>query len=302
MYSIVLSLVPLIGLILIGYFLKQKSYLTDEFWAGAEKLNYFVFFPAMLFGNLAQADIHMEMVSKILVILLVVFPIACVVLYILKRIFQTPTRRFGVYVQSNVRFNTYIGLAVVASLFPAEGMTIFALLLAISIPVVNIISVLALTDHENMNFRAVIISLLKNPLILGCLVGVLYNVSGLPLWKGAESLIYQLAICSLPMGLMCVGAALQFVALKKESFPLMINTLSRLCLMPILAWLVCKMLGFNALETQIFILYFALPTASAAYILTKVLGGDSQLMAGVISLQIIGAAITLPIVLTLILH
>lgn len=302
MYSIVLSLVPLIGLILIGYFLKQKSYLTDEFWAGAEKLNYFVFFPAMLFGNLAQADIHMEMVSKILVILLVVFPIACVVLYILKRIFQTPTRRFGVYVQSNVRFNTYIGLAVVASLFPAEGMTIFALLLAISIPVVNIISVLALTDHENMNFRAVIISLLKNPLILGCLVGVLYNVSGLPLWKGAESLIYQLAICSLPMGLMCVGAALQFVALKKESFPLMINTLSRLCLMPILAWLVCKILGFNALETQIFILYFALPTASAAYILTKVLGGDSQLMAGVISLQIIGAAITLPIVLTLILH
>ena len=256
----------------------------------------------MLFGNLAQADIHMEMVSKILVILLVVFPIACAVLYILKRIFQTPTRRFGVYVQSNVRFNTYIGLAVVASLFPAEGMTIFALLLAISIPVVNIISVLALTDHENMNFRAVIISLLKNPLILGCLVGVLYNVSGLPLWKGAESLIYQLAICSLPMGLMCVGAALQFVALKKESFPLMINTLSRLCLMPILAWLVCKMLGFNALETQIFILYFALPTASAAYILTKVLGGDSQLMAGVISLQIIGAAITLPIVLTLILH
>lgn len=302
MYSIVLSLVPLIGLILIGYFLQQKSYLTDEFWAGAEKLNYFVFFPAMLFGNLAQADIHMEMVSKILVILLVVFPIACAVLYILKRIFQTPTRRFGVYVQSNVRFNTYIGLAVVASLFPAEGMTIFALLLAISIPVVNIISVLALTDHENMNFRAVIISLLKNPLILGCLVGVLYNVSGLPLWKGAESLIYQLAICSLPMGLMCVGAALQFVALKKESLPLMINTLSRLCLMPILAWLVCKMLGFNALETQIFILYFALPTASAAYILTKVLGGDSQLMAGIISLQIIGAAITLPIVLTLILH
>ena len=301
MNSIMASLFPLIGLIMLGYIFKRKNTFSDEFWAGAEKLNYYVFFPAMLFGNLSQAKLNFEMISKILLILVLAFPIICVVLLILKSIMNIPTRRFGVYVQSNVRFNSYIGLAVVASLFPSEGMTIFALLLAISIPIVNIIAVISLTDYDRMNFKNIVISIFKNPLILGCLVGVAYNLSGLPLWLGVNGLIQQLAYCSLPLGLMCVGAALQLGALKAEMAPLVVNSISRLCIIPIGAWAVCKALGFSHLETQIFVLYFALPTASASYILTKVLGGDSQLMAGVISLQIICAAITLPIVLTIIL-
>lgn len=299
MQGILLSLFPLIALIIVGYVLKQTAYLNDGFWAGAEKLNYYLFFPAMLFGNLATAQIDLSMINTILIILAIVFGLSCTVLYILKKVLNIHSSRFGVYTQSNIRFNTYIGLAIVASLFHAEGMTIFAILLAISIPVVNVISVLALTEQDGMDFRTITKSLFKNPLIMGCLVGIAFNFSGLPLWAGFESVIRQLAVCSLPLGLMCVGAALQFMALKKDMLPLLVNTFSRLLIMPALAYLVCLWFGFSTLETQIFVLYFALPTASASYILTKVLGGDSQLMAGVISLQIICSAISLPIVLSL---
>lgn len=299
MQGILLSLFPLIALIIVGYVLKQTAYLNDGFWAGAEKLNYYLFFPAMLFGNLATAQIDLSMINTILMILAIVFGLSCTVLYILKKVLNIHPSRFGVYTQSNIRFNTYIGLAIVASLFHAEGMTIFAILLAISIPVVNVISVLALTEQDGMDFRTITKSLFKNPLIMGCLVGIAFNFSGLPLWAGFESVIRQLAVCSLPLGLMCVGAALQFMALKKDMLPLLVNTFSRLLIMPALAYLVCLWFGFSTLETQIFVLYFALPTASASYILTKVLGGDSQLMAGVISLQIICSAISLPIVLSL---
>ena len=66
---------------------------------------------------------------------------------------------------------------------------------------------------------------------------------------------------------------------------------------PALAYAVCTWYGLPSLQTQILVIFFALPTASASYILTKVLGGDSQLMAAVISFQTLCAAVTLPLVI-----
>lgn len=301
MQSILLSLFPLIALICSGYLLKRKNFLHEGFWAGAEKLNYYILFPAMLFGNLATANLDLKVLNTILIVVAIVLSISCIVLYITRAIYKTKPARFGVYMQSNTRFNTYMGLAIVAALFHQQGMTIFAIILAISIPIVNILAVLALTNQDAMDFKTISISLMKNPLIMGCIVGALFNLSGLQLWLGFESFIKQLALCSLPLGLLCVGAALQFMALKKDIFPLLINTCSRLLLMPALALIICKFLNLSTLETQVFVLFFALPTASASYILTKVLGGDSQLMAGVISLQTLCSAFTLPIVLSCVL-
>lgn len=296
MYNILLSLFPLVALIVSGYGLKRIQFLSDGFWSGAEKLNYYILFPAMLFGNLASAVIDLNMIKTIIQVLCIVLVVICSILYLLRRFLKIETARFGVYMQSLVRFNTYMGLAIVAALFHQTGLTIFAIILAISIPIVNILSVLALTDKESMDIRSVAISLIKNPLIMSCVVGALFNLSGLSLWAGFESLLKQLAICSLPLGLLCVGAALQFMELKKDLAALIVNTFGRLLLMPVLALLVCRLLNIPMLETQIFVVFFALPTASAAYILTKVLGGDSQLMAGVISLQTVCSLITLPLV------
>ena len=138
MYSILLSLFPLISLILSGYFLKQKNFLNDGFWVGAEKLNYYILFPAMLFGNLASATIELHLVKTIGLVLLGVLSIVCIGLYALRTIYKTESAQFGVYMQSMVRFNTYMGLAIVATLFHQQGMIILAIALAMSIPVVNI--------------------------------------------------------------------------------------------------------------------------------------------------------------------
>ena len=153
----------MIALIFTGYILKKQQFFTDGFWAGAEKLNYYFLFPAMLFGHLASARIELAMVNSIVLILAVMLSLVCSVLYIIRKIYPIPAARFGVYTQSNIRFNTYIGLAIVASLFHQQGMTLFAIILAISIPIVNILSILALTEKEGMDLRSVSLSLLKNP-------------------------------------------------------------------------------------------------------------------------------------------
>ena len=100
----------------------------------------------------------------------------------------------------------------------------------------NVFSVLALTSADQMKPLNVVISLFKNPLIMGCIVGGLFNVSGLTLWVGFEGFLKQLALCSLPLGLMCVGAALQFKGLSRDLFPITLNTLARMFIMPSLAF------------------------------------------------------------------
>lgn len=93
--------------------------------------------------------------------MLVVVLAVTIFLYILRIFWHIPPARFGVHVQSMVRFNTYIGLALVTSLFKSEGMAILAILLALCIPLVNVISVLALTSKEHMAIKPVLIALLK---------------------------------------------------------------------------------------------------------------------------------------------
>ncbi|ENW95484.1 AEC family transporter [Acinetobacter sp. NIPH 298] len=297
MSNIVLALFPLVAFIASGYLFKKYNFLSKEFWAGAEKLNYYILFPALLFNTLATTKIDLHSLSSAVVAMLIVVLTVTAVMYVLRMFWDIQPARFGVHVQSMVRFNTYIGLALVASLFQKEGMAILVILLALCIPLVNVISVLALTTKEQMAIKPVLIALLKNPLIVSCIVGGLVNVLSIPIWDGLSSLIKLFSASSLPLGLLCVGAALQFMQIKKDIVVLLADTFARLLAVPALAFLVCTWFGLPSLQTQILVVFFALPTASAAYILTKVLGGDSQLMAAVISFQTLCAAVTLPLVI-----
>lgn len=297
---VIVALFPLISLIAFGYVLKKSNWLEVSFWRAAEKLNYYVLFPVMLFLNLAHADIAPTSIKQVSVVAITAMLGMTILLYAFKKYKNMGFARFGVHVQGILRFNTYIGLAVVSRLFHSAGMTIFAILLVLCIPLVNVISVLALTHHDNLRISTVILSLLKNPLILGCFFGGTYNISGLAMWTGIEQFIQSLAICSLPLGLMCVGAALQFHKLHQDIKPILFNTLFRLLLMPIFAYVICRSFDVSLLVTQVMVLFFALPTASASYVLTRVYGGDAELMASIISLQTVLATFSLPFVLSLI--
>lgn len=297
--NIVMALFPLIILIAMGYLLKQTRFVTDEFGGNSEKLNYFILFPSLLFLNLSHVELEMATVSSMLGILILVILLAAMALFVVKKIYNIPVQRFGVYMQSQVRFNTYIGLSLMASLFGPKGMQMFAMLIAVAIPLVNILSVLALSTLSWNTLGKTVISITRNPLILGCIVGVGFNLLNLPLIDGIGQLVKLLAAMSLPLGLLSVGAALQFDQFKTNIYRLLMNVFGRLLIMPILAFAVCQAFDLSHLERMILVVFFSLPTASAAYILTRVYQGDHQLMAAVISLQTLCFAVTFPALMLL---
>nr|WP_272891949.1 AEC family transporter [Stutzerimonas stutzeri] len=297
--ALLLALWPLFALIVAGYFLRLKEFPNEAFWPGAERINYFVLFPALLFSSLATAPLNNPALPRLAGAVMLGLGLIWVGLLLVKRMRGWPAARFGAVAQGALRFNTYLGLAAVGSLFGKEGLALAALMLALMVPTVNVMSVWALTAERGVNVRSLLLPIIKNPLILACLAGALVNLAGLGLPGGTDRLLSLLAAASLPLGLLCVGAALKPQELSGEIPALGWNSATRLLAVPLLAYGVALALGLPDMETSILVLFFALPTAPTAYVLTRQLGGDSHLMAGIITLQTLLAAASLPLVLTL---
>ncbi len=299
MLELLLALWPLFALIVAGFYLRRWNFPNEAFWPGAERLNYFVLFPALLFSSLARAPLDNPALKQLALAVMLGLGIGWLALLLMRRLRGWPAARFGVFTQGTLRFNTYLGLAAVGSLFGQPGLTLAALMLALMVPTVNVLSVWSLTAERGISLRSLLLPIAKNPLILACLGGALINLSGIGLPGGTDRLLSLLAAASLPLGLLCVGAALKPEELGGEVPALAWSSLARLIGMPLLAWVIAQILGLPAMETTVLVLFFALPTAPTAYVLTRHLGGDSQLMAGAITLQTLLAAASLPIILTL---
>ncbi|HEX5844512.1 MAG TPA: AEC family transporter [Pseudomonas sp.] len=299
MLELLLALWPLFALIVAGYLLRRADFPSEAFWPGAERLNYFILFPALLFSSLATAPLDNPGLPRLALAVLLALAGAWLALLLLRRLRGWPAGRFGAFTQGILRFNTYLGLAAVGSLFGQPGLTLAALMLALMVPTVNLLSVWSLTAERGVSARSLLLPIAQNPLILACLGGALVNLGGIGLPGGSERLLGLLAAASLPLGLLCVGAALKPQQLRAEVPALAWNSALRLLGMPLLAWVVARGLQLPAMESSVLVLFFALPTAPTAYVLTRQLGGDSQLMAGIITLQTLLAAASLPLLLLL---
>ena len=298
---IINSLIPLSLCIATGYLMNARKFLSLKTWQQLDKLNYYVLFPALLFLNLATAQMDLAQFSLAITVVLSVLLGVSAAIFIAYVVFNIHSDHIGVYIQSAIRFNTYVGLALVASLFDELGMVLFSLIIALFIPLINVISVISLTLKQGFDVRVLMMNLLKNPLIVACILAMAFNVSPLNLAVGIEQFLRQLASASLPLGLLCIGAALQFRLNAGEFSIIVANSLIRLMGVPLLAYGLCTLVGLDGIDRQIITLFFALPTAPTAYSLTQALGGNHLLMANIISMQTLLAMLSLPVILWLVL-
>ncbi|HHR5846982.1 AEC family transporter [Providencia alcalifaciens] len=300
MEKISLVLWPLFALITMGFILRRTALFSADFWPSAEKLNYFILFPALLISSLANAPLDNPKLPYLACAILFILAISSLFVVLSKYLFKISIPRFGAHIQGIIRFNTYLGLAIIVDLFGSEGIAISAVIMAILVPSCNVIAVLSLSAGKKVTLKQLVMPIAKNPLIISCVIGILLNLLPIGLPFGSDQFLKLLAAASLPLGLICIGGALQTATLRKEFKPIMVSTLLRLLAMPILAVLTAHLFSLPALERVLLVIFFAIPTAPTSYILTKQLNGDSQLMAGIITFQTILAVITLPLVLTLI--
>ena len=300
--SILGSLVPVFFVILTGFVLRWFQFPGDEFWSRAERLTYFVLFPSLLFQKTATASLGAQSVSLMVIVLITAVFIMAGLLFYIKKWWSSGGPAFTSFFQGSIRFNTYVGLAATFALFGESGLTIAAIAIAVLIPLMNIlcVTVLILFNDQNMgSLQTIIKELVRNPLIIACTSGILLNYSGIGLHAVAEETFLIFGRAALPVGLLSVGEAIDIAAARNSGKTVVFSSLLKLIVFPLLMWTLCNLLRLDPQLSAIAILFAALPGSPAAYILSRQLGGDSPLMAGIITVQIVAAMVTFPLVVSL---
>ncbi|MEN3793216.1 AEC family transporter [Fulvimarina sp. MAC3] len=289
---------PIFALICLGFVLAKTNFPDPGFWPAAERLNYFLLFPALLASNLSDAPVRDPSLLKLGGAIAVLILAAVSLLMLVRWARPEPAARFGPRLQGVVRFNVYLMLATVASVLPDGGLGRAAIILAVAVPLVNILSVLALTEGKDRKGPLDLIRpIARNPLILACVFGIILAFIGTGLPYGIGRFLDLLAQASLPLGLLCVGAALRPDAMLRDVTAFGQLAVVRLLLMPCAAAAVAYLFGLGATETAVLIIFASVPTAPTAYVLTRQLGGDGPFMAGVITSQTLVSVLTIPLML-----
>jgi len=293
-----LALLPDFALILTGAGLRRVLHLGDHFWAGLEKLIYFVLFPALLFNGLVRTRIDWSAAGPLLAVTLGAMAAGMVLGYG-ARIFRLTPMSFASQYQCAFRFNSYIGLAVAGKLFGVPGIAAMAIVVGVMVPPANLAAVWMLARHGEASVWR---ELAKNPLILATLAGTGANVAGFQPPEVLLQFLGRLGEAAIALGLLAVGAGLRTAGMKvgAGATAAAIYLLAvKLLAMPLVALGLIRWFGLSGVYADVALVYAALPTASSAYILAQRMGGDGARVAWLISVGTLLGMLTLPVWLIL---
>jgi predicted permease len=301
MVDIALAILPVFLLIFLGTLLFRAGAFVPELWTAAERLTYWLLFPALIVTTLAGAQLSAGEVLPMIAAIDGAILLMALLALGLRPLLGIGGAQLGAFLQGVIRMNTYVGLAVSFALFGAAGLAKAAVAVAAIVPLVNLLSVGVLVRWgERAGSRTGLLDqLLRNPLILACLLGLGLNLSGVGLPGVLGPMLEILGRAALALGLMAVGAALDFRALGRDGRLLGLSALLKLLALPLLTAAAAVALGVEAVALSVAVLFNALPTASTAYILARQLGGDYRLMAAMITTQTALSMLTIPLVLGL---
>ena len=294
---ILAALVPVTALIVLGLGLRRTPLFSGEdFWTGAERLAYYCLLPVLLFTSVAEVDVTAVPVLRLAVALVVPTLIVSALIIVLRRVVAADLPAFTSVLQGGIRFNTYIGLSISASLLGPTGGALAAIVAAILVPTVNIVSSLGFEFLRTG--RRSVLGLLRvivlNPLVIGCALGGLWNLTGWALPELVSGVLDPLAAAALPIGLICVGAGLRWFSLREHGAGLVWSTAVKLVVLPGLSLAALVVLDVPAEAAVVGLIFQAIATASSGYVMARQLGGNAELMAALIAAQTVLMLATLP--------
>ena len=266
----------------------------------AERLNYFVLFPALLVTNLADAEIkEIELWPMALAMLGAVLMVGAGC-FALRRALPMGGPGFAALFQGAIRPNAYVAIAAGAALYDNPGLTLVAVAIAVVIPTVNVLSVIVLSTHgtdAGLGARDAMAQIARNPIILACALGIALNLSGLGLPAVVAEFFRLLGRAALPLGLLSVGAGLDLAAARALGRAVAAASVLKLIVLPGLTAALCLVLGVHGATAAMAVLFNGCPASASSYILTRQMGGDYRMMAGIITVETAAAAITLPVLM-----
>ncbi|MDH8702707.1 putative permease [Dysgonomonadaceae bacterium PH5-43] len=281
---------PLFVLMATGYIARLIGFVTYDFLG---QLNRFVFkfcLPIMLFQDIRSSYTGDFSNTRLIFASLIGVSVVILISFLIIPRFIKRKAQQGSMIQGIYRSNFLIyGLPLATGMYGDEAMAAISMLMGIMIPFYNVAAVIILSIHSEsgthkISFKRIMKDIVTNPLILGCFFGLLAGVVNLQLPQFIESPLSQFARIAAPLALFVMGGEFKFKSLKGNISKVIIASMSRLIIVPVIALAIFVMLGFRGVDLAVLISIFATPTAMASYIMAKNMGNDGELSAQIVVL------------------
>lgn len=297
MNAVATALIPIFGVIAMGWALRRSGLVRKELWAGVNKLSYQALLPALLFSTISRADYAGLPAGSFLIAVTLGFVVMGAIVLAFK-LLPVDGPAYTSLFQGGVRWNGFVFLAFASAAYGAQGDALAALVFAPTVPLINVMCVIVLTiwgasDHKP-DAKRVALRIVTNPLIIACLAGAAANALGL-FQTGAIADTTQLAgRAALPLILLAIGSGLDFSALRARPALLALGVVLKLGVAPLVFISLGHLFGVEGTALILLAAIGSTPGAAAAYVLASEMGGDTRVMAGHVTATTLLAFFALP--------
>ncbi len=281
------AIAPIFLLMLLGYVLKCLKVCDKKGFDLINKLVFKAFLPTLLFYNIYKTEtanvIDPKLVIFTVVGVLSVFILGYFAVFGLTK--ENPKR--GVMLQGFFRTNfAILGIPLVSYICGEEAKGLASLMVAVVVPMFNILAVVALERFRDgdgkPNFAKLIKGMAKNPLIIGCVIGLVFMALDIKLPYVIEKAVSDIGSISTPLAIIALGAGFEFTGIGDQLKEISIVIIARLVVIPLIVLSAAIFCGFSGEALACLLITFGGPIAVSSFPMVQQMDGDERLAAQII--------------------
>lgn len=279
------AVLPMCLVMALGYGTRRLGWIRREEISAINKIAFRIFLPCLLYYNVYCSDLSGSFDPLLMAYavggVLLTFGLSLGYTLLTEKL---PERR-GVMIQGMFRSNYVImGTPVATALLGADQLGTVSILIAVVVPLFNMLSVVVLEVFRGQKPKPLHIlgQIAKNPLVIGSVLGILTLAAGIRLPHILEQTIQNISAIASPLQLFLLGAFFQFSGLKTYRRELVTVSAAKLIVAPGLFLGLGALLGFRGVAFVSLIGVFASPTAVNSFTMAQQMGGDAELAGDIV--------------------
>lgn len=292
--------IPIFLVMVLGYFLRRIGMLNDNFVTVANKFNFKVTLPVLLFKDLSTVDIQAVFDLKYVLFCAIATSVCFWGVWGLAKLFMKDKTMIGAFTQASFRSSAAVmGLAFIQNIYGASAMG--SLMIIGAVPLYNIYSVIVLTfegntpegERDTAKIKQAGINILKNPIIIAIILGLIVALLHNPLPTLVNKTVSTTAQMATPLALVALGAGFEGRKALAKIKPTLWAAFIKLIAQAAIFIPIAAACGFKGEKMVALVVMLAAPATPSCYIMAKNMNNDGVLTASIVVATTLLAAVTL---------
>ena len=294
------STLPVFLVILVGRFFMRVGIINEEWTKISDRMAFRYALPVVLFLDIAKMDIHRDLDMTFIIFCMVSTTAMFFLIYLISRICLKDKTMVGSFAQGAVRGSAAIlGIPFVTNIYGEPGMV--PLMILAAVPLFNAYSVVILTissrkflsgSKTKIQYRLILKSIFKNPLIRGILIGFPFCILGIKLPPILDKGLTSIGTMAVPLMLISIGADFKMSDLTAKFRLSAIASTIKLVILPLAVLPIAIYMGFRDSSLVALLVMLGAPSAVSGYIMSKAMDNDYVLMSNIVVMTTLLSSVT----------